>query len=181
MDSVKIEATKKIVAYDPKTGTFTRIASTMRSNGRPSNRSVGRVCNNKTKGGYVVVQACGKLYLAHRLAFALMGQPIPRIVDHINGDKSDNRWENLRPANYSLNGLNRHKKIGASQDLPIGVFRMKDKHTGKVLYRASVEFCGTYKRTKRKNLEDAIEYAEKWRAHFIEEAKMRGALVASAV
>jgi hypothetical protein len=33
------------------------------------------------------------------------------LVDHINGDTLDNRYENLRPVNYSLNNINRHIDI----------------------------------------------------------------------
>ena len=33
------------------------------------------------------------------------------IVDHINGDTFDNRFENLRPVNHSLNNINRNVKI----------------------------------------------------------------------
>lgn len=43
----------------------------------------------------------GKYYLAHRLIFLYHYGYIPFEVDHINGQKDDNRIENLRQANRS--------------------------------------------------------------------------------
>jgi hypothetical protein len=48
-----------------------------------------------------------KTVSAHRLAFALVEGRWPKLVDHINGSGSDNRWSNLREATNSANGLNR--------------------------------------------------------------------------
>jgi hypothetical protein len=63
-----------------------------------------------TKGGYVQVsvRVAGKVYLAyaHRLAFHLMGLDAPPVVDHIDGDKANNKWANLRASTKSLNAQN---------------------------------------------------------------------------
>jgi len=45
--------------------------------------------------------------LMHRFVWWLKHGHIPPILDHINGDKQDNRLANLRPATARLNSLNR--------------------------------------------------------------------------
>jgi hypothetical protein len=60
------------------------------------------------KTGYVGVSVLGFKYLAHRLAwFYVKGVWPTEYLDHINGDRSDNRIENLREVNASENSKNR--------------------------------------------------------------------------
>ena len=74
---------------------------------------VGDVAGCRNKEGYAHVRFGGKLYKAHRLIWLIMTGEDPGLydIDHINGDRSDNRWVNLRLATNSQNKLNisRHK------------------------------------------------------------------------
>src|SRR5688572_19518259 len=54
--------------------------------------------------GYAVVSIKGEKTLLHRL---IMNAQKGEIVDHINHDRLDNRRENLRIVNKSLNNYNR--------------------------------------------------------------------------
>ena len=58
--------------------------------------------------GYLVFRRKGVSYKLHRLAFQYMGIEIPEgmQVDHINGNRSDNRWCNLRIVTASENSCN---------------------------------------------------------------------------
>lgn len=69
--------------------------------------------NNKRLGsldekGYVRIKIQGRNYRAHRVAWLYSyGEWPDGQIDHINGDRSDNRIENLRVA---TNGQNQHNK-----------------------------------------------------------------------
>ncbi|OAN76734.1 hypothetical protein A8B82_15175 [Sulfitobacter sp. EhC04] len=91
---------KKALAYNPDTGIFTW---KVRVNGRVP---AGQIAGSLDKDGYLVIQFKGLRYKLHRLAFAYMGKPVPKLVDHKNRIKSDNRWKNLRPISSSGNALN---------------------------------------------------------------------------
>ncbi len=77
--------------YEPDTGKFYWIK-------KPSSRiSVGSEAGSIGGKGYRQIGFNGRNYAAHRLAWRLMTGEWPELeVDHINGAKGDNRWDNLR-------------------------------------------------------------------------------------
>lgn len=81
-----------IVSYDPDTGIFTRRKSA-------PHMPVGAVCGMRHHTGYVMIRVkCFKIP-AHRLAWMLVHGEWPKTdVDHIDCDRSNNRFENLRLA-----------------------------------------------------------------------------------
>ena len=100
-EAIPVELLHKVFRYDPETGLLTSRLKTKR----------GRVVGWLDDEGYirVVVYWNGHAYKrrAHRLIWAMVtGQyPIDEI-DHKNGVKADNRWDNLREANHSENAHN---------------------------------------------------------------------------
>jgi hypothetical protein len=72
--------------------------------------AVGSVAGGKGKGGYIKIKWKGKMYQAHRLIFAYHHSWLPDEVDHINGDRADNRIENLRGATKNLNQHNAQRR-----------------------------------------------------------------------
>jgi hypothetical protein len=96
------ERLKELLHYDPDTGIFTNL--TQRANCVKKGAVAGWNDN-----GYVRIEILGKNYRAHRLGWLYMYGAFPKKdVDHINGDRSDNRIANLREATDLQNGQNRH-------------------------------------------------------------------------
>lgn len=97
--------------YEPDTGLFYKIPS----KGRPARNGPYMA---KTTGGYILIRVNGVAYYAHRLAFLYMTGRMPsNLVDHINGKRDDNRFNNLREASDSQNNHNRRAKNSNSSSL----------------------------------------------------------------
>lgn len=67
------------------------------------------------KSGRRFGKVLGKRVQAHRVAFAIHHGYWPRLVDHSNGDPSDNRIANLREASRAQNGQNAASRGGRSK------------------------------------------------------------------
>lgn len=71
--------------------------------GAPAGKRVG----NKQSNGYLHIIVDGKKLLAHRAIFLFFNGYLPEIVDHIDGDKTNNSLENLRAATREESNHNR--------------------------------------------------------------------------
>lgn len=105
---------KKILYYNHETGVFTRVGCLA-----PVDK-LGEVVGHKNNQGYIIVKIHRIAYKSHRLAFLFMNGSFPDDgieVDHINHDRSDNRWVNLRTVTKSINS--RNKKLSVRNQYPV--------------------------------------------------------------
>ena len=69
-------------------------------------RATGKHVVRRNEAGYYVFHSAGVTYLMHRVVFELTHGFCPEVIDHKNGDKGDNRPDNLRPATHATNKWN---------------------------------------------------------------------------
>lgn len=106
----EIENLRRCLTYDSFTGIFRWSVEV--KNGNVVRRRVGDVAGSIDKSnGYRRIRVSKKDYHAHRLAWLFDNGEWPREqIDHINGDRADNRIANLRQCNQSQNNANARKR-----------------------------------------------------------------------
>lgn len=93
---------QELLAYDPETGILT-------------NRRLCRPAGSSQGTGYLQIEVDGRKYLAHRLAWLYAHGKFPeKDLDHVDGDRGNNRLSNLREATRAENMQNRVPTPGAS-------------------------------------------------------------------
>lgn len=73
-------------------------------------KTVNRILSGSLREGYVRYCILGKHYSGHRLIYETFCGEIPEnmVIDHIDGNRSNNKLNNLRLVSYSDNAKNRH-------------------------------------------------------------------------
>jgi len=107
---------REVLDYDHKTGVFTW--KVRRGKGRVLPGQVAGCTHSRRGAVDCIIGYNGKLYQAHRLAWLhFYGQWPKGVLDHINGDRSDNSIENLRECSQRQNlanvGLRANNTSGA--------------------------------------------------------------------
>lgn len=145
--SITQKELKEVLHYDENTGVFTWL-KTLAPRGKAGSKagSSGLRCR-------IEIRIKGKLYLAHRLAWLYKYGAWPEVIDHIDGDPSNNSIQNLRCASQKENTWN--SRIRSNNTSGIKGVRY-DKVRGK--WSARLKAGGEFKLLKRFNTkEEAIE------------------------
>lgn len=134
-----------LLKYNPETGEFTWI------NGIKGKSKAGKVAGSRSKN-YIIIKINGIPYNAHRMAcFYMTGSWPVECMDHIDRNKHNNKWSNLRQANRCENSRNRSAPSNSSSGL-LGVCKVSKSN----LWRAVIKHNGKQIHLGRfKTLEEA--------------------------
>jgi len=95
---------RELLAYDASTGEFTWKVN------HNSRARAGARAGTVYRNGYRVIGVDGRYYGEHRLAWMWVHGTLPNFqIDHINGERADNRIANLRDVKASVNSQNQRR------------------------------------------------------------------------
>lgn len=153
---------KGCLDYNLLTGDFTwkvRDDVPKSTNSRMAGKSAGTIAKTH---GYKVIRISGKLYLAHRLAFLYVLGYIPEFVDHIDRDRTNCSWINLRCATRQQNNIN---VTSTSNSGHLNVYLVgKKQHWLVSISRNGVAYQKTWK-----TLEEAIYDRDRYKKEVLNE------------
>ena len=135
-----VEQLKNTLNYDPTTGLFVWKV-------RPSKAvQAGDVAGCLEKRiGYVTIGIAKRIYKAHRLAWMYVyGQWPTGLIDHINGDKADNRIANLRDVFADGNSQNVRKPNKRNKSGFMGVIWYQNKWRASMSVNGKSKWLGDY-------------------------------------
>lgn len=110
------EFLKNIIHYNDETGSFVwlkrprEMFNCDRSWNRWNNKYCAKEAGASTSDGYLAISINNTKYKAHRLAFLYFHGYMPKYIDHIDQDKTNNRISNLRGVTHKENLMNMRKK-----------------------------------------------------------------------
>lgn len=152
------EEVNEVLDYDEKTGL-------LKWSEKAFHTVRGKIAGNINAGGYIELQCKCKRMYGHRVAWLLTNKEWPSgEIDHINGDRSDNRIENLRIVSSQQNSKNAKRHKGNSSGVT-GVYWNKRAKKwqayicidGKQTYLGIFDVLGDAK-TARKEAEVEYKY-----------------------
>lgn len=149
----ELEWARSYFYYDPFSGYIYRI------NLKQMKRKFFPI-GTKNKLGYIQTwfkyRGKGKIVLAHRLAWFLYYGYWPKVIDHINMDKADNKISNLRNVTHHENGFNwtKKRKTTSSQYRGVSLCKRSKKWEAYVMVKYKKHCLGFFEN----EIDAAMEY-----------------------
>ena len=154
----------QLLRYDAATGEF---IWKPRANTWWNGRYAGKTAGSVKPDGRVDIAIGHRIYKAHRLVWLYIhGEPVPDVIDHVDHNRRNNRFSNLRAATKLQNGANSRvrknnttgvKGVGLwhgyyrarimyeGKDITIGCFKTLEE-AAKARFEAASRLHGTFAR-----------------------------------
>lgn len=130
---------RDVINYDPITGVFTwraRVSSTIYA---------GDPAGSLSSRGYLRITVDKIEYRANRLAWLYMHGSWPEFeVDHIDGDRANNRIVNLRDATRAINSQNQRRAQSHNKCGVLGVSAKRNRWEARITYGGIKRYIGTF-------------------------------------
>lgn len=141
------EVLRQLLRYEPDTGKlfWKERGPEWFSNGGAGREAAARRWNSRLAGreaftasvsGYRSGCLFDQCQFAHRVVWAIMTNAWPVEIDHINGNRQDNRWINLREASHASNQKN-YPTPKSNTSGVMGVYWAKDVNKWRATIRAN--------------------------------------------
>ena len=134
------EKVRSVLRYEPETGLLTwrkQVAKNIKS---------GATINPmRNHGNYVQIQIDKKLYYMHQLAWMhFYGASPVGSIDHIDGDKTNNRISNLRDVSVSVNAQNQKRPMSNNKSGFLGVNAVGQRFRAQINVDGAQRYLGTF-------------------------------------
>jgi hypothetical protein len=133
-----------LLSYNQITGIFTWKTT------RNGAVKIGSIAGSLNSDGYMQIKVFNKLYRSHRLAWFMMTGKWPKeTIDHIDGDRKNNRFSNLREATKGQNRAN--SKVNRGRFLK-GAYPHSGKWVARITHKSKTKYLGFYETEKEAHL-----------------------------
>lgn len=151
---------RNLLVYDQDSGVARYSDSALTMNGK-IHPSRGKQAGYKNSSGYSTIEIAGSTWRLHRIIWAIVSGVDPgEQIDHRNGDRAGNRWENMRAAKHHQNQKNQLRRSDNTTGFK-GVWFRTDTQ------KFSAEICSDGKRERL----GCFSSAEEAHAAYCEAAK----------
>jgi HNH endonuclease/AP2 domain len=129
---------KQQLHYDPESGIFTWVLNKYKT-------TIGKIAGSNNHG-YIIIRVYYTRYFAHRLAWLYMTGEWPKHdVDHIDMDRKNNKWTNLREATRSQNKFNVNKfSTNTSGYKGVSFDKSRNKFTAQCMVNGKLYHLGRF-------------------------------------
>lgn len=137
--NISTERVRELFIYEPETGKLFRKI-------RTCNRvQVGEEAGAIKKSGYRIIYVDGKNHRAHRLIWLYVNGCWPcGDIDHMDGDRANNRMSNLRDVSRSVNMQNIRKPAKNGKCQLLGVTMNGKRWMARIKIHGIQRHLGTY-------------------------------------